>query len=1318
MTQLSFVVHHSTFKYQNKNYSLLTADIFADLLNQLHFKSQCENAITAMHSYPLSNLGKTNIKVNGNIFLLLINTQKNLILLLSQNAIYETCNHINDMKSLIVNNPVFKEELNIIQDYKKIPDIFLIYPNATELNQIELSNDAKIKFLKYKEEITSRIKNYRPSLFERFNNFVLGLICDYQTLRTQLLKFIAVVPALTSDKSGKTLKSSFIETAGNIASSKEDLPFYIQPLFQMAKLITPIIPGKFFKVLIEFNISFIARRFICTEDKNGASNIIKGLHSTKRNCTFDQLGELVICQTEADEYCQKITDLINSPNLFESGEKLNKAGIPSHHISIKTSALTPHFNEDPDTFEFVYKDIQPRLLKLFSAAIQNNVFLNFDAEHYHYRDLTVKLIFHFLHLHKEFNSFHYFGFVLQAYLKDSHTHFNFLYQKAEKRKHLIPIRLVKGAYWDAETVEAKAKNFDSPQFLNKEETDIQYRHLVHLILKHDKVLQLSIASHNVDDHCYAEAVRDTYYPHAPVIEHQTLHMTYEPLSMAVAHFGWPMRNYLPTGSLLVGMGYLVRRIMENASQTGVLTATRHHHFTKDYQSLIEGLLTKIKNNQYQVDPATNVAKTPFMPNNSSHLFIDEEYSAFTEAKIDSYLTQNSNAEDAIPIYSKYSSNNLLGKIHFQGADDAKIAVERANLAKSKWAQTPHQQRASFLQKAAQIMRLEKFELSKLIMEEAGKTRLEALGDVDEAIDFLNYYASEILKDPAIYKRPLGVFAIISPWNFPLAILCGMTAAALAAGNTVIMKPAEQTPLTAMAFYQILLKAKIPDDVIQILIGNGETVGASLVENINVNGIAFTGSKQVGVNIYRRSLLLAIENKIPPRNVITEMGGKNALIICKDAELDQAISSSIYSAFAHAGQKCSACSRVLVHVSIIEQFTKRFTARASEIMVGSPDLAETFINPLISKKEKEKSLSNAKKMNELSNKYNEKVLLNKVQQKGDSLIGPFVIQINANSLNDTTHPVYHEMFAPLIYIIPFETNEQAVAIFNNTNYALTGGVFTQSDLTIQFFLSRLKAGNLYFNRNITGARVAIEPFGGFYLSGTGPKAGGASYLNAFQKYSNQKDGENDIDSKLGNIKKVVEISEKITPSTNQIQFDQQKFRQWYRAFGTELLHENLEIESLFTIPGQTTYLDYQIKKEEVIFVLYELNILNTIYILMYYCKVFNINFKIFCLSQYAFQRLQGSTLESSIISLSKKDFLEFPFSTNLDLVIHNNDPEINNLILKVFSEEKYYQKKMLKMLSLDESYESNKIKEFVKLLCEPRTIAINTMRYGAPLEESE
>lgn len=1304
MTQNLPLRNIETLQLLGVNYQVFTSKIFSQLILEDEFRQQCLAVLQAMTVDLGFDRGKTNVKINGNYFLLAIHQTDKKIYLFSQNLVYESANQFCE----------FERSFDL-RNFHEIPEIYLACLKDRPWQFIELNGLGKTKFLEYKKNIIHHLKNYKFSFFERLNNQILGLICDHQILRSQLLKFIAVVPALTFDKSGIFLKNAFLETANNITNHKKidsqsKLPFFIALFFNFSRLCY-FLPSPILKKLVEFNISFIARRFICTEDKNGASVIISQLHKTGRNCTLDQLGELVICTSEADDYCKKILDLINSSTMFPSSQPLNQAGIPYHHVSIKTSALTPHFLEDPEAFLFTYNDICPRLQLIFSAAQKNNVFLNFDAEHYHYRDVTVKLIFYFLEQNIQFKDFKYFGFVLQAYLKDSINHFETIKSLASPRKHLIPIRLVKGAYWDAETIEAKVKNYSSPQFLNKVETDIQYRHLIHLLLENNKTFQLCVASHNVDDHCYAEAVRDTVYPLAPIIEHQTLHMTYEPLSMACILNGWPMRNYLPTGSLLVGMGYLVRRIMENASQTGVLTAVRHHNISVEDQPLQHILREKVQNNKYISDPALREIGSFYISNSNSRLFLLDEQIPFSKASFESLIYTNLENNNGVEIFSKLSTSKLLGKVFLQNEQDALRAIEKGNIAKISWLNTSSIERAQFLRKTAQLMRLQKFALTKLIMAEAGKTIQEALGDVDEAIDFLNFYAAETHHNNTNETEPLGVFAVIAPWNFPLAILCGMTAAALASGNVVIMKPAEQTPLIALALHHIFLEASVPADVIQILIGTGEIVGEALVKNKDVHGIAFTGSKKVGVHIYRKSLQVAYQTNSTLRRVIAELGGKNAIIIDKDAELDHAITSSIYSAFAHAGQKCSACSRIIVHSSILEIFTKRFVARANEIHVGFPDISHTYINPLISKAEINSCHIKAKRMVAFSKKHMEIIHLNKTDQENENLIGPLIIQANKNSLLDLEHPIFQEMFAPLIYIVPFETEAEAVEIFNNTNYGLTGGAFTQSDNTIDRLSAKLKAGNLYFNRNITGARVAIEPFGGFKLSGTGPKAGGKKYLGAFQKPKNIKNtAPLPISENTG-----IEFGQKNV-------FSKKEIEQWFTQTTKHEINHDISldpaIEPLYPIPGQTTYLDFKIKKEEVVFVLQDPKTPFSIIQLIILCASYQIKYSIFCLSNESSIFIKASPFDCAAIHLGLNEFSKFEFSDKIDLVIHDNHPSFTKHIYQIFANEIFYKTKLLKIIDASCVIESLPIMELAKLLCEPRTIAINTMRYGAPLDAIE
>ena len=308
----------------------------------------------------------------------------------------------------------------------------------------------------------------------------------------------------------------------------------------------------------------MAKRFIAGESIERVSSTFNELKSTKREATLDQLGELVVSEKEADHYHNEVIKLIHGlKEHYERGEK-NKASINRAHVSIKVSALCSDFK--PEAYEYTKNLVAPRLRKILIEAQKHDVFINIDAEHYDYRDLVFKIYRDVLLETPELETFSQTGIVLQAYLRDAYAHMMDILELAKERKILMPIRLVKGAYWDAETVEAQAHSFNAPEFLNKEETDINFRSLVYEILKFGEDLQLCLASHNFGDHSFCEVIREKLFPKAPVIEHQCLHMTYEALSTALAKMGWATRNYMPVGSLLVGTGsYLVRRIMENLS---------------------------------------------------------------------------------------------------------------------------------------------------------------------------------------------------------------------------------------------------------------------------------------------------------------------------------------------------------------------------------------------------------------------------------------------------------------------------------------------------------------------------------------------------------------------------------------------------------------------------------------------------------------------------------------------------------------------------------------------------------------------------------
>lgn len=1037
-----------------------------------------------------------------------------------------------DKSGKLIGSSLFQELKKHVEPVlgQKIKD----FPTESEVvtkneNLIELDSLREID--KRAEEIVKNllvhVNAYRPSLFEKFSDYALGLTAQYALLRIHLLKFLAILPSLDHDKNGGEVKRILLEALKRFLKDnrkarilkkkgqERSLPTGLSVLLSLAYQISKIAPAYPLACAVRFKVRMMAKRFIAGESIELADESLKSLRQTGRDVTLDQLGELVVSEKEADHYMEEVIKLIRGFSLHvKTGEK-NGAGILRAHVSIKVSALSSDFK--PHAPEYSYQLVAPRLKKILLCAKENSVFVNIDAEHYHYRDIVFEIWKRLLLETPELKDFKDTGIVLQAYLRDGAKHFREILELAKSRGYAMPVRIVKGAYWDAETVEGDAHGFNAPQFLNKEETDIHFRQLVVEMLKNHQHIKLCLASHNFADHAFSEAVREKMYPEASLIEHQCLHMTYEALSTALAKQGWVVRNYVPVGSLLVGMAYLVRRIMENSSQVGVLTIMRSH---KKQTSLVSALDTH-REKKDKALVARDISQTtlsedfynvgPVRLYKRSHL--DEMNKAIVKFKqIDlgkTYELPHLKSTVLTTIHSSSDTSIVVGKIPFASVEDARdnLSVIDREFNEGDWPILPWIVRAKILLRASEIMLAKRLELSALIMYEAGKTVNEALADVDEAIDFLTFYARtegylQTNFDNLIARGPV---AVIAPWNFPLAIPCGMVAGALVAGNTVILKSAEQTPLIAEELSQIFYAAGVPKSAYVHLPGNGETVGDFLVKDHRVSGIIFTGSKAVGTYIHRevqkRIYINKRFNKSYPVKAITEMGGKNAIIVTQNAELDETVSGILASAFGHAGQKCSACSRVIVHNSLKSKLIERLKSAGTDLAVGSALDFKTSVNPLITKDDKERVRRMVKNAAEEAKIYGGSVVLDRsLEESAGHDIGPSIIELSYERALNADSVAQAEIFGPVVHVIGFNELDDAIKLFNATDYALTGGVFSQSQDDLDYLIERLECGNLYINRTITGARVGIEPFGGFKYSGTGPKAGGRHYIQALHQTS--------------------------------------------------------------------------------------------------------------------------------------------------------------------------------------------------------------------------
>jgi RHH-type proline utilization regulon transcriptional repressor/proline dehydrogenase/delta 1-pyrroline-5-carboxylate dehydrogenase len=866
------------------------------------------------------------------------------------------------------------------------------------------------------------------------------------------------------------------------------------------------------------NIQRMAEQFIVGET---AADAVTGLHQLWRAgsaATVDLLGEKTIVEAEAERYAARVEELLvvltQASEHWAPDDLLERddvGPVPRVNISVKPTALATHY--EPLSRDRGMENAKRRIRPLLQLAQERGAFINFDMEHYAVKDLTVQ-VFRELLSEPEFEELEA-GIVVQAYLKDSRDDLAELIAWSATRARPITVRLVKGAYWDTETVESRAEGWPVPVYEHKTETDANYERCVRLLHDHHGEVRAAFGTHNLRSLAYAvtyarsKGIADTGY------EIQMLYGMAEPMQAAVKRKGLRLRVYSPVGELVPGMAYLVRRLLENTSNESFV----RHRFAEG--RALDGLL-----DPPTVDPLPTLVPlspgpttdaedlTPYRPEPVAEWRQPYARAAFTEAiartraltaidvpaLIGGELVRTAGSIDSV---DPGDTARLVARSAACTAGDADAAIAIAVAEEERWRHTPAKDRAAVLFGAAAIMRARRNEIAALEVFEAGKPWDQADADVCEAIDFCEYYGREMLRlDGASADLALsmpgernrlryqgkGVTAVIAPWNFPLAIPCGMTVAALVAGNPVILKPAEQTPATAWQLVAALRDAGAPAGAVQFLPGLGEEVGARLVEHPDVAAIVFTGSKAVGLHINETAAVHRPGQRHVKR-VVAEMGGKNAVIVDADADPDQAVPAVVTSAFGFAGQKCSAAARVIVAEAIYDSFVARLVDATGEVIVGHPSAMETKVGPVIDGDAYER-LRDAIVRNESE----QRVLIHRDDvPAGGWYVGPTLVEVDDPA---TAGVAREELFGPVVAVMRARDFDHALALANDTDYALTAGLFSRSPAHIERATEELRGGNIYINRGITGAVVGRQPFGGYGLSGVGSKAGGPDYLLQF------------------------------------------------------------------------------------------------------------------------------------------------------------------------------------------------------------------------------
>ncbi|MBI2704527.1 MAG: bifunctional proline dehydrogenase/L-glutamate gamma-semialdehyde dehydrogenase [Actinobacteria bacterium] len=866
------------------------------------------------------------------------------------------------------------------------------------------------------------------------------------------------------------------------------------------------------------NILRLAEQFIVGSTPAEA---VAGLHQLWRQgtaFTVDLLGEKTLLESEADVYASRVQQLLEAlvpeaehwaPDAHLERDDLG--AIPRVNVSVKPTALATHY--EPLTRELGLEQAKRRLRPLLRFARDHRAHVHFDMEHDDVKELTLSLFYDLLD-EDEFADVEA-GVVIQAYLRDSYRDLSELVHWASDRAKPVTVRLVKGAYWDAETIHSSAAGWHAPVYSHKVETDANYERCTRLLHDRHGAVRAAFATHNLRSLAYAITyarslgIPDTGY------EIQMLYGMAEPIHAAIRRLGMRLRVYTPMGELVPGMAYLVRRLLENTSNESFVRQRFADHWKLD-DLLAAPRVTELPDPAPPArrSPTDALAPSPYQPEPVAEWRREPVRHEFSRAVSEAgardrpwevpaliggeWVMTASSIDSPDP----GSPQQLVARSASCGSTEVDAAVDAAARASAEWRRTPVAERSAVSFRAAEWMRARRFELAALEVFEAGKPWDQADADVCEAIDFCEYYGREMLRlaaadtdrvqSPAgetnvLQYRGKGVAAVISPWNFPLAIPCGMVSAALVAGNTVVLKPAEQTPAVARRLVDAYLAAGLPPGVLQFLPGPGETAGARLVEHPDVNVIAFTGSAAVGLEINRVAAIHRDRQRHVKR-VIAEMGGKNAVIVDADADPDVAIPAIINSAFLYSGQKCSAASRLIVLDPVYDTIVDRLVGMAGELVIGHPSHMATQVGPLIDRDAQAKVQSYVS-----SASTHGTVLLSRddLPPKG-WYAGPTIV----GEVDPGSPLAREEIFGPVLSVLRARDIEHAIELANDTDFALTAGIFSRLPSHIALATAELRAGNVYVNRAITAAVVGRQPFGGYGRSGVGSKAGGPDYLLQF------------------------------------------------------------------------------------------------------------------------------------------------------------------------------------------------------------------------------
>ena len=829
---------------------------------------------------------------------------------------------------------------------------------------------------------------------------------------------------------------------------------------------------------VDLAMRMMGEQFVTGQTIENALENSRQLVSKGFRYSYDMLGEAATTMADADRYYRDYELAIHAIGQASDGAGAYKG--PG--ISVKLSALHPRYTRLQRAR--VLSELGPRLISLARLACHYDIGFNIDAEETDRLEMSLDLL-ETLCLDPALKDWKGIGFVVQAYHKRAPFVLDWIIDLARRTNHRLMVRLVKGAYWDSEIKRAQVDGMtDFPLFTHKVHTDISYLACARKLLSASDEIFPQFATHNAQTLASIYALAGPNFT-TESYEFQCLHGMGETLYKEVVgpqKLNRPVRVYAPVGTHETLLAYLVRRLLENGANSSFVNRIQ------DSTVSIEELIT---------DPVTLALDVKGSPVCMPHdLFKPERLNSrgldLADENTLQQLSKTLNADFSFgeivgeSVTNPARQDDVIGLISETPIKAADALVGRAPTGFESWKITPVVDRAICLETAARLLEEDMPRLMGLIIREAGKTLANAVAEIREAIDFLRYYAAQIrheISDEA--SVPLGPVVCISPWNFPLAIFLGQVSASLAAGNTVLAKPAEETPLIAREAIAILHRAGVPEDAVQLVVGGGK-VGAALVGDARITGVLFTGSTEVA-RLIQKQLAGRLNPDGAPVPLIAETGGQNALVVDSSALTEQVVADVLSSAFDSAGQRCSALRILCLQEDSADRVLTMLKGAMKELRTGDPAIPQTDVGPVITEDAQTGILAHIQAMRERGYAVFQSAL--EPECDSGTFVPPTLIEI------DSLSALRREIFGPVLHVIRYERSAlpELMQSINETGYALTFGVHSRIDKTINTLKSSAEAGNIYVNRNIVGAVVGVQPFGGHGLSGTGPKAGGPLYL---------------------------------------------------------------------------------------------------------------------------------------------------------------------------------------------------------------------------------